>query len=142
MPNFSGTNFSTTDPLKPSPGSSVDAAVRSHREVFNTTTHTLSGTVNGAIAARLREGNSVRAVRMKSDANLSAINFTIGVVGALTKYGAAQLGGAAGVMKEFEINITALDDDPLVTPEDIIITPAAAWPAGAVVITYVDVTKR
>lgn len=142
MPNYSGTNFSTTDPLKPSPGSSVDAGLRVHREVFNTTTHTLSGTVNGAIAAKVREGNTVLKVRMKSDANLSAINFTVGTVAAAAKYAAAQAGGAADVTKEFEIKLSALDDDPLTAPEDIIITPSANWPAGAVVVTMVEVCKR
>ncbi len=142
MPNVTGQNFSTTDPLKPSPGSSVDAGIRVHREVFNTTTHLLSGTVNGAIAARVREGNTVLKVRMKSDANLSAINFTVGNATVLAKYCGAQAGGAADTMKEFEVKINALDDDPLAVPEEIIITPSGNWPAGATVVTFVEVCKR
>lgn len=142
MGGVSGSAYNTTDLLAKAPGTSVDAAVRSFRNVFNFADSGVGGTTNPITLARLPAGSVFVSARAASDQNLSGTNFTIGTAAAAAKYGASQAGGAANVTVRFNVPAAALDDDPLTTMTEIIMTPSANWPVSGTLVTFVDVTKR
>lgn len=140
MPDINGTAYSATDPLKRAPGTSVNAGVRRYRNVVNLAVEG-GGTANPILAAKLKEGVSVCAVKIHSDANLSGINFTVGSRTDAAKYAAAQAGPNV-TSKELVMKVAALAADALGAAEDVLFTPSGALPANGMIVVEVFASKR
>lgn len=139
MADAYGSNYSAADALKRTPGTSVDAGVRRHKNIFALATE--GGAANNLIGAIVREGQEVLEARMHTDANLSGINFTIGTDAVPAKYAAAQAGPNA-TSKTFVLKIGALDDGPLDDPETIKFFPSGALAGAGTVVTELFTSKR
>lgn len=134
-----GSAFSNADDLKRAPGTTVDAAIRRHRNVFDLAVD--GGTSEALKIAHLREGVVIEGIKMHTGANLSAINFSAGNATAAAKYAAAQAGPNA-VTKELQLTVTSLDDDPLTAPEEVLLTPSGNLPGAGTLVVDVFVSKR
>lgn len=142
MPGVDGSAYNSTDPLSKASGITVNAKVRTYRNVFNFADAGVGGTTAALTMAKLPRGCLVVGTRYASTENLSGSNQSIGIAGATAKYAAAAAGPAAGATRRADVPVAALDDDPLTTEENVIITPAANWPATGTLVTFVDVVKR
>jgi hypothetical protein len=91
-----GQQFSGTDPLKKADGQSHNAGLRVYSNAFALATE--GGTVGPYLVARLAEGAVFDSLELSSTANLSAINFTVGTIGAPAKYVAATAGPNATIV--------------------------------------------
>jgi hypothetical protein len=134
-----GSAFSNADDLKRAPGTTVDAGIRRHRNVFDLSVD--GGTSEALKIGHLREGTVISSIKMHTGANLSAINFSAGNASATAKYAAAQAGPNA-VTKELQLTITALDDDPLTAPEEVLLTPSGNLPSAGTLVVDLFVSKR
>ncbi len=141
MAGTSGSAFSATDELAKAPGTTVDAANRLHRNVFDFAESGVGGTTNPLIAAKLREGVFLHRARLSSSVNCSAINVSIGITGSTAKYSAAAAGPNATTTTPVIVS-TALDDNALTAPETVILTPSGNWPATGILVSLIEVSKR
>lgn len=142
MAKIYGSAFSATDTKKLAPGTVHDAGSRRFRNTFNLADAGVGGTTNTPIVARVREGSAVHACEVSSSANLSAINFTLGIVGDPAKYAAAFAGPAAGATVRVPIKPEVLAADALALPEEIILTPSANLPGAGILVGSVFASKR
>lgn len=141
MPGVYGKALSASDDLHRAPGTTVDAAVRRHRNVFDFAEAGVGGTTTPLVAARLREGVALESIKIGSSVNVSAVNISVGTAANPTKYSAAAAGPNA-TRSERVVPTTALDDDALAAPEEVILTPSAAWPSTGILVSDVFVSKR
>tara|TARA_B100001179_G_scaffold209104_1_gene174775 strand:+ start:1474 stop:1887 length:414 start_codon:yes stop_codon:yes gene_type:complete len=100
------------------------------------------GTADAILIAKVREGNKLQTVTLQSDANLSAISFTIGTLADPDAFGAAQAGPAANAKKELVLNIATAGGEPFNKPTDIYLKPSAAVPSAGTLITKTTTSKR
>lgn len=142
MGGLTGSAYDNNDMWQLAPGTSVDAAVRGIRNVFNFADANVGGTTNPLVLARVPRGAVPRAAMIASDQNLSGINISLGITGTAAKYAAAQAGPAANATVRPNFVIAALDNDPLTDMEEIIATPSGNWPASGTMVTWFDYTKR
>lgn len=137
-----GANFSATDTKQLSPGTSVDAAIRSSRNVFNFATNGGGGTTSTPKIANLRAGICMRGFRIGSTADCSGFNFTIGTIADPVRYCAAFAGPAAGASVTPPVKTAMLAMDPLAVAEDIYLFPSGNMPATGTLVAFTDFTKR
>lgn len=141
MAGVYGSAYSSTDELHRAPGTVVDAGLRRFRNVFNFADSGVGGTTTPLVAARLREGCALESVKLGSSVNVSGINISVGIAGTAAKYSAAAAGPNA-TRGERVIVSTALDDDALAAPEEVILTPSGNWPASGILVSDVFASKR
>jgi len=142
MAGTDGSAYNLNDPLSKASGITVNAKVRTYRNVFNFADAGVGGTTAPLLCARLPRGCVVVATRYASTENLSGSNQSIGIAGTPAKYAAAAAGPAAGATRRVDVPVAALAGAPLTTEEDVILTPAANWPASGTLVTFIDVIKR
>jgi hypothetical protein len=141
MPGTYGSAYSSTDDLYKAPGATVDAGLRRIRNVFDLANAAITAQTVALLVARLREGMAVQSIEAHTDANISAINLSFGPASSNAKYVAATAGPNA-TTKRFVVKFSALDDDPLTAPEDVLVTPSGNWPAAGTLIVDTFVSKR
>ena len=90
-----GTQFSSTDALKKANGTSRNSPLKAFKNKFALATE--GGTVGPYLLAKVGPGHVVDEFKIDTDANLSAINFTIGTIATPDKYRAATAGPNAAV---------------------------------------------
>lgn len=133
-----GSVFSATDTLKKAPGELHDAGVRTFKNSFDLTAD--GGGVEPMKVADLPPGCVVESVVVRSDQNLSAINFTLGTAASAAKYMASAAGPnatAATYYPPLAVSMTATTDR-----EELFLTPSANMPSTGTLIVRVHVSKR
>lgn len=141
MSGVYGTAFSGTDELNRAPGTVVDAGLRRHRNVFNFADSGVGGAAAALIAARAREGCALQSIELHASVDVSAINISVGISGSTAKYVAATAGPNT-TTKRCVVKSTALDDDALGAPEELLLTPSGNWPATGILIVDAFYSKR
>lgn len=121
-------------------GIAVNAALRTHDNEFDLTAE--GGTTDGILLGKIREGNKLQKVEIRSDQALGAINFTIGTDADPTAYGAAQAGPAAGARKEILFDLAVETGEPLTEPVEVKLFPSAAMPVVGTLSTKLITSKR
>lgn len=133
-----GSQFSATDGLKKSDGSSHDAGLRSFKNSFDLTVD--GGGVEPLKIADLPSGCVVESILVRSDQNLSAINFTVGTAASAAKYAASAAGPnatAATLYPPLAIALTATTGR-----EEIFLTPSGNMPSTGTLHVRVHASKR
>lgn len=105
---------------------------------------TEGGGTDALLLAKVREGNTLSAVTMQADGNLSATNFTLSALfadGTTETLSAAQAGPNA-TKKELVFNIATAKRVPFTQPADILLTPSANLPSTGSIVTNVVTQKR
>jgi hypothetical protein len=142
MPDALGKNWSATNPAQLAPGSSHDAAIRRHRNVFDLATNGGGGAQSQLVVAKLREGNALESARLSSSVSLAGVNFSVGTDADNVKYADAVAGPAAGATVSFTIKPAALAADALSTPEIIKFYPSGNLPGAGTVVAQVNSSMR
>lgn len=142
MPDALGKNWSATNTAQLAPGSSHDAGIRRHRNVFDLATNGGGGTQASLVVAKLREGNSLESARLTSSVDLSALTFSVGTDADNAKYAAAVAGPAANATVTFAIKPAALAADSLTTPETIKFYPSGNLPGAGTIVGQVNSSMR
>lgn len=93
------------------------------------------------VLGKVREGNKPQQVLIRSDQNLSAINFTVGTAADPDAYGTAQAGPNA-TKKELLLTLAADAGDALSSAETIILTPSANMPGAGTLVTKLITSKQ
>ncbi len=133
-----GSQFSAIDPLKKANGSSHASPSKVFKNKFALATE--GGTAEPLKIAAIGPGHVLDELKIETDANLSALTFTLGTPASPAKYKAAFAGP----------NATALTIQPLIgldleastVAEELILTPSGAIPgAGSIRTTAYTVAR-
>lgn len=133
-----GSIFSATDTLKKAPGEVHDAGVRTFKNSFDLTVD--GGTSEPMKVADLPPGCVVEAITIRSDQNLSGINFTLGTAATANKYMIASAGpnaSAATYYPPLALALTATTDR-----EELFVTPSGNMPNVGTMTVRIHVSKR
>lgn len=142
MPSSYGKAFSGTDSRKLAPGTSHDAGTRRFRNNFDFAVDGGGGTTNSLKIAALREGVCIEHLRLASDVNCAAINFTLGTLADPAKYAVAFAGPAAGLTVNPPLKPSCLAMEPLAKAEDIYLFPSANMPGVGLLTASLSASKR
>lgn len=121
------------------PGTSVNAAVRVHREVFN-----LANLASGddAVLAKPRNGDVVLGHKITGSVDLSGMTFKIGTAADDDHYMTAVAGPATpGVPKEVGL-ASGIDDDPLTEATEILARLGGTLPGAGIIVVQTFVSHR
>lgn len=121
-------------------GIAVNAGLRTYDNEFDLTAE--GGSTAGILLGKVREGNKLQQVFIRSDQNLSAINFTIGTDADPDAFGTAQAGGAAGAKKELLLTLAVETGDALAAATDVKLFPSANMPSAGTLSTKLITSKR
>jgi hypothetical protein len=133
-----GTQFSATDPLKKANGTSHNSPIKAFKNKFALATE--GGTVGPYKIASIGIGHVIDEFKLDTDANLSAINFTIGTLAAPAKYRAATAGPNAAVVVWQPL--LANDIEASTVAEDIYLFASANMPGAGSLKTTVTTIAR
>ena len=133
-----GSQFSSTDQLKKANGTSHNSPIKAFKNKFALATD--GGTSESLVIGRVGPGHVIDELKIETDANLSGVNFTIGILGALAKYKAATAGPNATTLVMQPLLSLALDAS--VEGEEILLTPSGNIPgAGSIRTTLYTVAR-
>jgi hypothetical protein len=95
------------------------------------------------VLARIPPGCVIQKIEVVSSVSLTTSQLSFGIAGAATKYGAAKAyGTTVDALVTWQV-ATAMDNDPLTTPEDILMTIGTAdLPASGIVVVIISVSAR
>lgn len=133
-----GTQFSATDALKKANGTSHNSPVKGFKNKFALATE--GGTVGPYLLAKVGVGHVIDEFKLDTDANLSAINFTIGTLGTPAKYRAATAGPNATVVVWQPLLANSIDAST--EPEDIYLFASGNMPGAGSLKTTVTTIAR
>ncbi|MFY9350660.1 MAG: hypothetical protein WBL20_09505 [Sphingobium sp.] len=121
------------------PGSSVNAALRVHREVFN-----LANLASGddAVLASVRAGDVVLGMEITGSVDLSGMTFKIGDVADDDRYMTATAGPATpGIPKKVGLT-SGIDNDPLDAAREILARLGGTLPGAGTIVVLTFVSHR
>lgn len=121
------------------PGTSVNAAMRVHREVFN-----LANLVSGddAVLAKPRAGDVVLGFKITGSVDISGMTFKIGTTADDDLYMTAVAGPATpGVPKEVGL-ASGIDDGPLAEATEIYARLGGTLPGAGIIVIQTLVSHR
>ncbi len=121
------------------PGSSVNAGVRVHREIFDIAA---ADAADVLVISKPRGGDVILGFKITGSVDLSAMTVKIGTAADDDYYMTSTAGPAtAGVPKE--VGLTAgIDDDPLAEATEILMTLGGTVPAAGVLVVQTIVSHR
>lgn len=123
------------------PGTSVNAAMRVHREVFDLASPDVSA-ADILVLAKPRNGDVVLGIKITGSVDLSAMTFKIGTAADDDHYMTAVAGPATpGVPKEVGLT-SGIDDAPLSEAAEILCVVGGTVPAAGTIVTQVIVSHR
>jgi len=133
-----GTQFSASDSLKKANGTSHNSPIKAFKNRFALGTE--GGTVGPYLIAKIGIGHVIDEFRLDTDANLSAINFTIGTIAAPAKYRAATAGPNAAVVVLQPLLANNIEASEVA--EDIYLFASANMPSAGTLKTTVFTVAR
>lgn len=133
-----GSQFSATDQLKKANGTSHNSPAKIFKNKFALETD--GGTAEPLVIAKVGPGHVFDELKIETDANLAAINFTVGTAAAPAKYKAAIAGPNATTLVLQPL--LALTLEASTEAEEIILTPSAALPGAGTIRTTLTTVAR